>query len=206
MTKVWGPMGWMTLHSISVCYPEKPTDQDKKVVSEFMDAFSTTVTCIHCRNHFGKLFSTYKRSVPTWNASRKDLFLAICRMHNSVNKRLDKPYPKTVTECLNSLKNATAYTSPSEFRKKYIEYLFRDWNTYGRGTGHQMIAIQSANRMKKINEEYWNIREVPYSSILFTDSDDVINFQNQPVVNKPFVMHQRGNFLNALFRLKFRIK
>jgi len=183
MTKVWGPMGWMMAHSVSICYPETPSNEDKRIASEFMDSFATTITCELCRNHFATLFDTYKRNVPTWLNSRKDFFLAICRMHNNVNKRLDKPTPSTVYECLQSLKNATSYTSPSEFRKKYIEYLFRDWNNYGRFTSFYFHAISHVEKMKRINEQYWNNKEVPYSIITFTE-EDVLNFSNQPVSTK----------------------
>lgn len=177
MTKVWGPMGWMTLHSISVCYPDEPTATDKQFLIDFMDAFCSTITCMTCRNHFSDLFNNYKKSVPSWNSSKKELFLAICRMHNSVNKRLDKPIPRTVEECLSFLKNATSYTNQSEFRKKYIEYLFRDWNIYGRGTSYFHLALSNAQKMKKINEEYWNTKDVSYDSIVWRDGD-VINYPN----------------------------
>lgn len=185
MTKVWGPLGWMTAHSVSVCYPENPTDVDKHIAYEFMEAFGMTITCENCRNHFATLFETYKKNVPTWLNSRKDFFLAVCRMHNNVNKRLDKPVPSSVVDCLNSLKNATSYTSPSEFRQKYIEYLFRDWNQYGRFTSYYMHAINQVAKMKRLNEDYWNKREVSYSNLNFTE-DDVIGFANQPAHTPPF--------------------
>jgi hypothetical protein len=183
MTKVWGPMGWMLVHSISVCYPEEPTADDKKILTEFMDAFCSTITCIHCRTHFTDTFNGYKRSVPSWLNSRRDLFIAICRLHNTVNKKLDKPYPKTVAECLSSLQNATRYTSAREFRTKYIEYLFRDWNTYGRGTHYQHIAIQYAKRMQTINETYWNLKETSYDSVSFPE-ENIVTYENQPVGTK----------------------
>jgi hypothetical protein len=178
MTKVWGPMGWMTLHSISVCYPEEPTDGDKSLLNEFMNAFGFTITCPSCNQHFSNMFNGYKRSFPTWNNSRKDLFIAICRMHNIVNKRLDKPYPKTVGECLGTLKNATSYTSPSEFRKKYIEYLRSQWR-------YQPMSIQfiSVDKLRKINEEYWNLRDVSYSDLSFPE-EDVISHENHPIQQK----------------------
>ena len=180
MTKIWGPMGWMTLHSISVCYPDEPTAYDIQVLNDFMNAFCSTITCITCRTHFNDLFNNYKRNVPSWSSSKKELFLAICRMHNIVNKRLDKPIPRTVEECLIFLKNATTYTSQSEFRKKYIEYLFRDWNIYGRGTSYLVVASSNAGRMQKLNEEYWNTKEVSYDSITWRDGD-VTSYPNQPV-------------------------
>jgi hypothetical protein len=179
MTKTWGPMGWMVAHSVSVCYPENPTNEDKRIALEFMNAFGKTITCENCRNHFAGIFDSYKKNVPTWLNSRKDFFLAVCRIHNNVNKRLDKPRPSTVLECLNTLKNATTYTRPFEFRKKYIDYLFRDWNIHGRFTSYFFSAMTEIEKMRKINEDYWNSREVSYSEVTFTE-DDVLNFPNEP--------------------------
>ena len=181
MTKVWGPMGWMTLHSISVCYPDEPTSVDIDFLNEFMNSFTVTITCITCRMHFTDLFNNYKQNIPSWNRSKKDLFLAICRLHNSVNKRLDKPIPRTVEECLSSIQNATSYTSQSEFRKKYIEYLFRDWNIYGRGTSYLQVALVNSEKMRKINQEYWNTKEPSYESILASKDDNVIDYVNANV-------------------------
>jgi hypothetical protein len=183
MTKVWGPMGWMTLHSISAAYPDKPTESDKKTLSDFMNAFGETITCIHCRQHFGSMFAGYKQNVPSWSNSKQDLFLAICRLHNTVNKRLDKPIPKTISECIASLKNATSYTSQTEFRNKYIEYLQRDWSIFGRGSSYQIVAFNAVKIMHKINEEYWNKKEVAYSALQITEAD-VLTYPNQPVTQK----------------------
>jgi len=178
MTKIWGPVGWMTIHSISVCYPEEPSIEDKAILNDFMNAFGFTITCPSCNQHFSTMFNAYKQSVPSWNNSRRDLFLAICRMHNTVNKRIDKPCPKTVQECLDSLKNATSYTSPTEFRKQYIEYLRSQWR-YQPGS----IQMISVDKMRKINEEYWNKREVSYSDVSFPE-DDVLAYSNQPITKK----------------------
>ena len=187
-------MGWMLVHSISACYPEQPSLEDKKTVTDFMDAFCSTITCIHCRSHFTDIFNSYKRTIPSWLNSRRDLFIAICRLHNTVNKKLDKPYPKTVSECLDSLKNATRYTSQFEFRKRYIEYLFRDWNNYGRGTSYQFVALQNVKNMQRINETYWNLKEVSYDSLSFLE-DNVITYQNQPLTSK--ITFGRSNIKNV---------
>lgn len=174
MTKVWGPMGWMTLHSISVCYPNSPTQDDKRILQEFMNAFGSSITCVICRNHFASMFRDYKAKVPTWLNSKKDLFIAICRMHNAVNKRLDKPQPKTVVECIESLKRATSYTSPSEFRSKYADYLLRDWGRQ-RNYGEGLEGYRGAEIVKKINQEYWNKREVSYDDVSF-EEDNVLEY------------------------------
>lgn len=185
MTKVWGPMGWMTLHSISVAYPDVPSEQDKKILEEFMNAFAGSITCVYCRNHFRTMFTDYKSKVPMWKNSKKDLFLAICRMHNAVNKRLDKPQPKTVVECIEFLKRASAYTSQSEFRAKYSAYLLADWSKY-RLSPEGVNGYASATTVKRIIEEYWNKQEVSYSSISF-EEDNVLDY-SQAFSNEKFVL------------------
>jgi hypothetical protein len=177
MTAIWGPLGWMTLHSISVCYPLSPTSEDKKLLDEFMQAFGMTITCSICNDHFSKMFRGYKTAVPTWNNSRFDLFIAICKMHNDVNTRINKPIPKTVGECLIMLETATTYSSPREFRKKYIEYLSGQWR-------HFLGLKQRVDIMNKINEEYWNNNETSYSSVDFDTTVDTTKYPNQPMDEK----------------------
>lgn len=186
MTKVWGPMGWMTLHSISACYPDEPTYQDKQILNEFMNAFGSSITCIHCRQHFGSMFADYKSKVPTWANSKRDLFLAVCRMHNAVNKRLDKPQPKTVAECIEWLKRATSYTSRTEFRTKYADYLLKDWYRNRNLGSEGFVGYNGAQTVKKINEEYWNKREVSYDDISF-EEDNVLDYSNAYQSQKPVI-------------------
>jgi len=173
MTSHWGPLGWMTLHSISVCYPITATITDKQVLDEFMQAFGLTITCSICNDHFSKMFNGYKIAVPTWNNGRYDLFIAICKMHNTVNKRLNKPIPKTVGECLDMLQNATKYSTSNEFRKKYIEYLGGQWKKF-------FVLKQKVDVMKKINEEYWTSRENGYSNLGFDITTDTSTYPTQP--------------------------
>jgi len=191
MSAIWGPLGWMTLHSLSVAYPESPDLNDKVQLNMFMEAFGNSITCLDCRNHFATTFSHYKSRVSTWNASRYDLFLAICRMHNSVNKRIDKPTPKTVLECLDSLRNATSQTDQLQFREKYFEHVIRNW------VGIQYMSIgvmslQSAKQMKNLHETYWKNRMTSYIGLTFPEAD-VFNFGvDSPPVNP------RGPIIGAL--------
>ncbi len=167
-------MGWMTLHSISVSYPESPSQEDKQILEQFMNAFGGSITCTYCRNHFSTMFADYKRKVPSWLNSRRDLFLAVCRMHNAVNKRLDKPQPKTVDECIQWLKRATSYTTPRQFRDSYANYLLRDWGK-NRNFGEGVIGYKNAQTVKKIIDEYWNLRDTQYSSVMF-EEDNVLEY------------------------------
>jgi hypothetical protein len=163
MSKLWGPLGWMTLHSISLIYPENPSHADKAIVGKFIELFAQTITCHFCKTHFEQMLVLYTSSYPDFLNSRQDLAVFIFRAHNTVNKRLDKPIIKTVADCLTTLKNNTLNTSLSAFRSSYIEYLLRNWGREGSGSG--MIVKHAANEMKRINNEYFVPREIDLNSI-----------------------------------------
>jgi hypothetical protein len=174
MTKLWGPLGWMTLHSISAIYPENPTPADKSILLEFMTSFRDCITCQYCRGHFSRMFSSYTKSHPEWNASRFDFFVFICRAHNTVNKRLDKPIFPTIESCIERLQYNTKYRRSAEYRRSYIKYLISDWNKLGGGDG--MIGVHHAKKLQKINEEYFNPRDTGFDTLKFERTADVTEF------------------------------
>ena len=185
-------MGWITLHSISVAYPESPTSADREILNRFMSKFEECITCPTCKSHFTAMFSRYKQIHPEWANSRYDLFLAVCRMHNTVNKRLDKPLQKTVKDCLNALILATRNNSSAVFRVNYIRHVIRNWSAFQNGEG--MIMVSAARELGKINDQYWNLRDVAFDKVDFPDADVleyVPNDRRQYVVgqNIPTVGH-----------------
>ena len=169
MTAVWGPMGWMTLHSISLLYPDNPSQDDKQIVRKFLSDFSESITCPHCERHFKTMFENYQMTHPEWANSRFDLFLFIVRAHNTVNKRLEKPLQKTVQECLDALKSATQYASFTEFRKKYIDYVVS--RMAAEMSGDTMVKVGHAQSMRRINASYWNSKIMQDTSTFNLDSN-----------------------------------
>ena len=169
MTKHWGPLGWITLHSISINYPDIPNSEDKSILKQYMEAFTETISCPSCKMHFSKIFKSYTSRMPNWADSRYNLFLFTARAHNTVNARIDKPRPATIKDCLASLSAATKLTSPKEFRNKYISYLFSNWAREGGGEGY----IQSGNvrTMQKISAQYWDVRDNRFEGISFPEGD-----------------------------------
>lgn len=162
-------MGWMTLHSISVCYPENPDQNDKATVGRFLQLFADSITCPTCKQHFTSMLGTYTRIHQDWANSRFNLFVMICRLHNTVNKRLDKPSPATVGDAIRTLIAATQVTHPSVFRRNYIQYVINNFSAYQ--SGESMIFANSARQMMAINNQYWSMREVPYSSLSFPEAN-----------------------------------
>jgi hypothetical protein len=154
MRKLWGPLGWMTLHSISALYPDEPTADDKAMLKEFMDIFAMTIVCPHCNEHFREMFSIYTKKYSDWADSKLNLFVFICRAHNTVNRRLDKPIIKTLQDCIETLRVNTITTSSREFRTKYIDYITKSW-IRDRNDG-TVIFLSKCSRLSKINSTYWN--------------------------------------------------
>lgn len=157
MTATWGPLGWMTLHSLSVVYPDTPSSEEKALIHKFLSVFAKTLTCRYCKDHFSRMLETYRITHPEYLDSKRDLFLFVARAHNTTNKRLDKPVFATVAESLKRLQENTVHTSGREFREKYMNYLIRNWAYDMSGDG--MIMKMASYELKKINVEYLNLRE-----------------------------------------------
>ena len=172
MTAIWGPLGWMTLHSVAINYPDSPSDTEKLICSRFLDMFTECITCHVCKTHFLRILQTYKITHPEFLNSKHDFFLFTVRAHNTVNKRLDKPIVKTVADALKTLNEATSVTSPAVYSQKYLEYLKRIWGS--ETTADALFARQKVREMEKINTEYWSLRETTYG--LFFPEADVLEF------------------------------
>jgi FAD-linked sulfhydryl oxidase len=159
MTALWGPLGWLTLHSISANYPENPTQADKALVKKFVELFADTITCPSCKSHFLTMYHTYTSRNPNWSSSRFELFVFVCRAHNTVNIRLDKPRIPTVMDSIDILLERTKITSASEYRKQYLIYLQRNW---AKTDAEGFMMSHAVREMIKINNEYWNPRETNF--------------------------------------------
>jgi len=200
MTALWGPLGWMTLHSISLNYPDSPSEGDKVIVKQYINSFADCISCPSCKSHFIGMFTSYIRQTPSWSNSRADLFLFIARAHNTVNRRLDKPILRSVADCLEAIKTNSANTSLREFRQKYISYLARNWSQYQNADGRFMMT--SVRSMEKINSEYWNLREFVDTNI---PEGDVLQFiEDRSIVRNGipgFPSIQRGTQINVGFKI-----
>ena len=188
MTSIWGPLGWMTLHSVSLLYPENPSEADKQIVKRFVDLLRDTITCPHCQSHFKIIYGNYVNSHPEWRNSKFDLFLFIARAHNTVNNRLSKPKPASVQECLDAYRSATKNTSGKGFRQAYINYLLRNYGREMSGEGYMHAA--EVREMKKIIEEYWN-NKTDESTSSFQMDANVLELINEST-GRMNVMSSRG--------------
>ena len=195
-TKFWGPLGWMTLHSISSIYPESPTNEERLLIEKFVEMFRESITCVHCKGHFTTMLIRYKQKHPDWTSSRYNFFLFVCRAHNTVNRRLDKPIFPTLQSCIDRLKENTKVTSAAVYRNAYITYLINNWSREMSADG--FINADIAKRMKRINEEYFNPRDTNFVEFSLNEDGDVLELIQEDVktFNAGAGIPNVGNIIN----------
>jgi hypothetical protein len=142
----------MTLHSVASCYPDTPVQSEKALMQTWLDMFQSTITCPSCREHFGIALGSYRRQYPQMLSSRQEFLLATFRLHNAVNRRINKPIHSTVAACFEQLRNNVKLRSAREYRIAYINHIQRFWRTLQDVTG--ITALKKINEMRKIEYEY----------------------------------------------------
>ena len=153
----------MTLHSVSSIYPENPTSEERLILEKFVEMYRETITCIHCKAHFTGMLNKYKQIHPEWSSSRYNFVLFVCRAHNTVNRRLDKPTFPTLQSCIQRLQENTKVTSAAVYRNAYLNYLISNWHREMSSEGY--INADLAKKMKKINEEYFVPRDTNFVNL-----------------------------------------
>jgi hypothetical protein len=185
MTKLWGPLGWMTLHSISACYPDNPSSYEKELITRWFNLFKGTIVCPSCMEHFEEMFEGYIQRNPNWNASRRNLLEFVFRAHNTVNTRIYKKI-YTFDESIHELKKILPEETASQKRREYLVFIRTDWM-------HNMTlqGIANAPRLKElflIEDSYWSKRSFAW--------DDLLQFSNintSPLIHNLSVLNSTPN-------------
>ena len=167
MTAIWGPLGWMTLHSTAFAYPENPTSAEKQLMSSWLDAFRDTITCPSCKGHFTDMLAAYRTQFPNMLANRHEYVLFTFRAHNSVNRRLSKPIYSSVEECVATLRNNVKVRSAKDYRISYINHITRHWRTFQDTTG--ITALKKIQELKRIEIEYVSLRDTNFTVDIRSD-------------------------------------
>jgi len=202
MTAVWGPLGWMTLHSVSTSYSESPTPTERQLVSSWLDLFRDTITCPHCRDHFTTMLNNYRARFPGFLSSRQDFAMFAFRAHNAVNARLHKPVYGTLAECMDVLRNNIKTRSAADYRIAYINHITRYWSTIQDING--IVALKKVNEMRKIEIDYFSQRDTMFAIVLKEDSVTVPRNWLETVSEAP-VAGPMPVFSTANARAGFRI-
>jgi Erv1 / Alr family len=157
MTAVWGPLGWMTLHSVATSFPEAPTPSERQLMSSWLDLFRDTITCPTCRDHFTGMLANYRLQFPGMLSSRNDFAVFSFRAHNEVNRRIHKPIYSTVAECMELLQKNTTSRTARDYRLAYLNHIQRYYRTLRDAAG--IAALRKIQEMYKVENEYMVVRD-----------------------------------------------
>ena len=147
----------MTLHSAASCYPDNPTTSERQLMSTWIDLFQATITCPSCREHFEEAIRGYRNMYPSMMNSRRDFMLCTFRIHNSVNRRINKPIYPTVKACFEALQGNVRTRPAREYRAAYLTHIRKFWRTMQDVSG--MTAIKKITEMTKIEVDYFQKRD-----------------------------------------------
>ena len=86
-TSAWGPGTWLFLHSVTLSYPENPTDEDKERIKSFFLMLGNTLPCRYCRENYTR----HLRKLPIQCNSRTELVLWLIDVHSEVKMVVKKP-------------------------------------------------------------------------------------------------------------------
>jgi mitochondrial FAD-linked sulfhydryl oxidase len=81
-----GRCGWGLLHTLAAHYPDNPSDEWIDTHNRFYLAFSKVYPCKSCAVHFNYLI----KQEPPELQNRAAISLWTCKMHNEINKMLNK--------------------------------------------------------------------------------------------------------------------
>ena len=85
--QILGNHTWTLLHSQSVYWPDKPSENKKQQMKQFLNLLAELYPCKICGSDLKDILKLYP---PELN-SREEFAMWTCKIHNEVNKRINKP-------------------------------------------------------------------------------------------------------------------
>mmetsp|Transcript_388 Transcript_388/g.976 ORF Transcript_388/g.976 Transcript_388/m.976 type:complete len:312 (+) Transcript_388:277-1212(+) len=82
-----GRSTWTLLHMLAAQFPDNPSRQQRRDARQLIDCLTRIYPCSECARHFKEIV---RRDPPTVN-NGKELRQWMCRVHNTVNRSLNKP-------------------------------------------------------------------------------------------------------------------
>ena len=168
MTSKWGPLGWATLHSVALLYPESPSTLEIELIKRWILSFNDTIVCPSCMEHFRAMRTKYEREHPEVYSSRRELCTFVMRAHNTVNRRTKKKV-YTLEESIEELQRILP--NAQQKRVEYILYIRRQW-ALDRSLGG-ITALGKLRDLQVTEQQYWTSRGQPDWNLLANCVDTV---------------------------------
>jgi len=190
MTSIWGPLGWLTLHSTACAYSENPTTAERELMSSWLEMFRDSITCPSCKEHFSTLLNNYRIHFPGMLNSRQEFVIFTFRAHNAVNRRIHKPLYSSVEECLATLRNIVKSRPAREYRNTYLAHITRHWKVMQDVNG--IVVLKKIQEMKRIEAEYVSQRDTNFEVQIRPDvvvlPQDALERTNETQVQRPIFL------------------
>jgi hypothetical protein len=101
--RVFGPEMWVTLHRISVNYPNNPSKIVQESATKFIESLPYMIPCTHCGCHF--LHYLKKQNLHNVCKNRHNITAFFVNAHNNVSKHTNpKNKPWTTEQALKTYK------------------------------------------------------------------------------------------------------
>jgi hypothetical protein len=97
-------------------------------------------------------------------SSREEFLVCTFRLHNAVNRRLNKPIHSSVEACFEQLRNNVKMRPARDYRIAYINHIQRFWRTMQDVTG--ITALKKINELRKIEYEYLQKHDNNFETII----------------------------------------
>lgn len=89
VTKIWGPVAWTLIHTISFNYPINPTEEDKKHYRDFIISLQHVLPCKYCRMNLTNNFK--QKPLNMCHMKNRETFSRyVYELHELINKMLHK--------------------------------------------------------------------------------------------------------------------
>jgi hypothetical protein len=129
MRSIWGPLGWKTIHSVALLYPDNPTKEDRAAAEKFLNCFIACIACDMCKGHFTAATEQFRKQYDILK-NKHAFFWYTVKAHNMANARLGKMQIQSYGDAYTLYKGFNH--SPTRLQYiKYINHLFsaeRDMN------------------------------------------------------------------------------
>jgi hypothetical protein len=109
--ELWGKHLWKSIHYIALGYPEYPTEIDVQNYMNFYSDLWKVIPCQKCAINYKKHLE--ELPIDNFLQNKMSLFEWTVKLHNIVNKSLNKPQVSTL-EALNIYTNTTTTTTTTE--------------------------------------------------------------------------------------------
>ena len=116
---IWGPPAWTFLHSVTLAYPDNPTETDKTNYRNFFTNLQPVLPCLKCSNNYLKHIT--EDPVENHLTDKESLVKWLIEMHNKVNQLYDKPVV-TYDEMLDRYKKLYNINNFNMFDKNITNY------------------------------------------------------------------------------------